>query len=223
VLAALLCSLTLAGAACSTGGDDTGGVVSDRELSMMALDALDFGGEFRDFTPGDDNGFETLEVRAADQIDPQRETALLQDSGWEATYTEEYQAPDDQLSDSTYWLVATTVDRFETVEGAQEYFDESVRIIEEEEDVGKVTDGLVFERARLFDAEIGDQATGFTFHIVSETDPQSGYWATALAFRRGRLIASVGMYSFEEQAAGDSVRQLGQQLNERIGEVLASN
>jgi hypothetical protein len=198
--------------------DDTARRITDDELAMMVLALEDFGAEFADFEAGEENGFMTAKRRAEDSIDPENEAARLKRFGWEASYKEMYFNPATGERGSTLWFVANGVDLHETAEEAAGYFEDSRA--EVEDDVGKVKEGIILDAAETFDADIADEAAGFHFHIVAEDNPRSQYWASGVIFRRGRLIASVSIFSFEERRLEDALRELAGSLNERIGSVL---
>ncbi len=216
--------LVIVAMACQGGGsttDDTARRITDDELAMMVLALEDFGAEFADFEAGEENGFVTAEQRAEDSIDPENEAADLKRVGWEAGYEETYFDPAAGESGSTLWFVSSSVDLLETAEGAAGYFEDSRA--EAEDDVGKAREGIILDAAETFDADIADEAAGVHFHVIAEDDAGSLYWASAVIFRRGRLIASVSIFSFEEQRPEDALRELAENLNERIVSVLTGD
>ncbi len=216
--------LAVVAMACQGGGstaDDTARRITDDELAMMVLALEDFGAEFANFEAGEENGFMTAERRAEDSIDPENEAADLKRFGWEAGYEEMYFNPAAGESGSKLWFVASGVDLHETAEGAAGYFEDSRA--EVEDDVGKTREGIILDAAETFDVVIADEAAGLHFHVIAEDDSGSQYWASGVIFRRGRLIASVSIFSFEEQRLEEALRELAGNLNERIGSVLTGD
>jgi hypothetical protein len=200
---------------------DSARAISDDELAVMVLPLGDFGAEFASFEAGEENGFMTAERRADNSIDPQNETADLKEFGWQAGYEELYFDSAASGGGSTLWFVSSGVDLFETAQGAAGYFEDSRA--EVENDVVETKEGMLLDAAEIFDADIADEAEGVHFHVAAQDNPGSQYWASAVVFRRGRLIASVGIFSFDEKRAQDTLRQLAGNLNERISRVLTSN
>ncbi len=201
--------------------DDTTRAISDDELAMMVLALEDFGPEFASFEASEQNGLLTAEQRAENSIDSENEAANLERFGWVSGYQDIYFNPQAGQDESEVWFVQSGVDVFESAEGAADYFGESWSQLED--DVGKSKDGNILDKAEALAADLANEATSFRFRVSSEEDPRSQYWANGLAFRRGRLVAAVGIYRFEEQRLEDTLTDLARMLDERIGSVLTGD
>ena len=215
--------LSIVGLACKGGGtaDHAAREIARDDIAMMALAAADFGAEYASFEAGEENGFATAEQRAENSIDPENEAADLKRFGWEAGYEEMYYNRAAGGADSGVWIVGSGTNLFGTVDGAAGYFDESVT--EVKEDVGKTKEGIILDAAEQFGVQLADEAAGVHFHVVSQDDPASQYWATAVVFRRGRFIASVSIFSFDELNLEDVLKGLAGKLDEQIVSVIDSD
>jgi hypothetical protein len=216
--------LAIVAVACPGGGstrDDTARRIADDELAIMVLRPADFGAEFAEFKAGDESGFMTAEGNAEDSIDPQDEALDLERFGWEAGYQVLYFNPELDAGRSSVWFIASGVDLFDTAKNAAGYFKDSWD--EAEDVVGKTRDGIILDEAEILDADVADEAAFVQFHVSAEDDPRSHYWASALTFRRGRLLAEVGIYGFEQQSLEDTLTDLARMLDERIGSVVTGD
>lgn len=222
LLASVTGVLGIVALACDgTTADDTPRAISDDELAMMVLTLEDFGSEFANFKPSEQNGLMTAELRAENSIDPEAEAANLEGFGWVSGYQDIYFNPQAGKEEAEVWFVHSGVDVFENAKGAADYFEESWAQLED--DVGTTKDGGILDKAETLAVDLADEATSFRFHIRLEEDPSSQYWASGLAFRRGHLVAAVGIYDFEEQRLEDTLLDLARKLDERIGSVLADD
>jgi len=217
--------LAVAALGCQGGGDDTPAddtarQVSDDELAGMALALTDFGADYADFVANGDNGGRTLDQIAEDDFDPEDERADLERLGWASGYQEFYISPQDAEEESSVFFVGSSMDLFETAEGAADYLEDSRAELTTH--VGKSNEGVTVEEIREFDADIADGAAGALFrgNMESEQVSSMSFWLTAVMFRHGRLVAVVGMYSLEEPQIEDTVKGLALRFDQNIASTL---
>jgi hypothetical protein len=221
--------LAIATLGCQGGGDDkatddTARQISDDELAGMALSLTDFGAEYADFVANGDNGPRTIDEIAEDDFDPEDERADMERAGWSSGYQEFYISPPDAEEESSVFFVGSSIDLFETAEGAADYLDDSRAELTTQ--IGKKGDnGFTLQNTREFDADVADEAAGAVFEGSIETEQISStsYWLTAVMFRHGRLVAVVGMYSSEEPQLEDTVRALALQFDQKIESALGAS
>lgn len=203
--------------------DDTAREIFEDELALMVLTLEDFGADFADLQAVEDSGFLTLDQAAEDDFDPEDERADLERFGWASGYQEFYVDPQAAEEGSGVFFVGSSVDLFETVEGAAGYFeDSSAEVLDQ---AGKTSNGTTAEEILTFDADIADEATGTLARFRSEDQEGSEihFWASALVFRHGRLLGTVGIYSLEEQWFQEELRSLARQLDQNVGNILAGS
>jgi tetratricopeptide (TPR) repeat protein len=226
LLALAIGFLAVVALACQGGGDsspvdDTDQEISDDELALMVLALEDFGADFADLQAVEDSGVLTLDQAAEDDFDPEDERADLERFGWASGYQEFYANPQAAEEGSGVFFVGSSVDLFETVEGAAGYFeDSSAEVLDQ---AGKTRNGTTVEEILTFDADIADEATGVLarFHSEDQEGSEIHFWASALVFRHGRLLGTVGIYSLEEQWFQEELRSLARQMDQNIGSILA--
>ena len=119
--------------------------------------------------------------------------------------------------------VGSTVYLFATTEGASGYLSDSVSEIESRSHQEGVKS---FKKA---DLDVGQDAARFDIEVNVPRDDGStvAFWATAAAFRRGRLIGVVQMHSInaselEKNRLGGKAGALASTMNERMASVLAA-
>jgi hypothetical protein len=128
--------------------------ISDDELTGMALALTDFGADYADFVANGDNGPRTLDAIAEDDFDPEDERADLERAGWASRYQEFYISPQDAEEPSAFF-VGSSIDLFETAEGAADYLDDSRTELTTQ--IGKSNNGFTFLDYREFDANVADE------------------------------------------------------------------
>jgi len=220
---ALLAIVTLG---CQDGGDDkaaddTAREISDDELAGMTLALTDFGADYADFEPGDDNGLLTLDEAVEGDFDPEDERADLQRFDWASAYEGLYLNPQGAETAGVYG-VGSTVNLFETVQGAEGYVEDSRDELTTQ--VGKSTGSATVVNIWEFDAAVADEAVGAVVKV--DIKPEQGssvaLWMSAIMFRHGRLVAVVGAYTFEEPQLQDSLRVLALHLDQNISSTLGA-
>ena len=219
---ALLAIATLGCGSDDKPADDTARQISDDELTGMALALTDFGADYADFVANGDNGPRTLDAIAEDDFDPEDERADLERAAWASGYQEFYISPQDAEEPSAFF-VGSSIDLFETAEGAADYLDDSRTELTSQ--VGKSNNGFIFLGYREFDADVADEAAGAVFEGSIETEQISStsLWMTAVMFRHARLVAVVGMYSSEEPQLEDTVKALALRFDQKIDSALAAS
>jgi hypothetical protein len=221
--AALLALMAVAcqGAGDSGPADDAAQAISNDELAQMGLALGDFGADSVSFQPDEDNGIRTLDQVADDDFDPEDERADLERFSWAAGYQEFYLGAQAMAETSGVFVVGSSVNLFETVEGASGYLEDSRAELRTQ--VGKTNKGVTVQDIQEFDADIADGAVGAVFQgsVEAEQGSSTRFWISALTFRHGRLVATVGIYSFEEGQFQDRLKGLGRQLDQYIGSVLS--
>ena len=220
--------LAIATLGCQGGGDDkpaddTARQISDDELAGMALALTDFGADYAGFHANGDNGPRTLDEIAEDDFDPEDERADLARFKWASGYQEFYISPQDAEEESSVFFVGSSVDLFDTAEGAADYLDDSRAELTTQ--VGKGNNGFTLLDHREFDADIADGAAAAVFHGSIETEQISSmsFWMSAIMFRHGRLVAVVGMYSLEEPQLEDTVKDLALRFDQNIASALGAS
>jgi hypothetical protein len=222
---ALLAIVTLG---CQGGGsngpaDDTARPISDDELAGMVLGLSEFGADYASFHANGDNGPRTLDDIAEDGFDPEDERADLERFKWASGYQEFYISPQDAEEESSVFFVGSSIDLFDTAEGAADYLEDSRS--EPTTQVGKGNNGFALLDYQEFDADIADGAAAAVFHGSIETEQISSmsFWMSAIMFRHGRLVAVVGMYSLEEPQLEDTVKDLALRFDQNIASALGTN
>jgi hypothetical protein len=205
----------------SGGGGDTSREITEEELTQMVLALTDYGGAYGGFEPDSDNGFLTLEQRADEDFDPQTETQDLQQFGWTKTYAEDFvssQAVEDRAG---VFLIGSTVDLYENVEGAGGHFDDTTAELSEL--AGKTSEGFTVDRVETFQSDVGDEAVGFIIDGTAEDEDGSEFAISAggLAFRHGRLMGSLGFATFGDGSFEEELKRLAATMDQRISRVLA--
>ncbi len=217
--------LAIATLGCQGGGnsepaDDTARQISDDELADMVLDVAEFGTDYAGFQANGDNGRRTLDEIAEDDFDPEDERADLERFKWASGYQEFYISPQDAEEKSSVFFVGSSIDLFDTAEGATDYLEDSRAELTTQ--VGKGNNGVTVQEIRQFDADIADGAAGALLRGNMETEQISSmsFWMTAVMFRHGRLVASVGMYSLVEPQFEDTVKDLALRFDQNIASSL---
>ena len=222
---ALLAIVTLG---CQDGGDDkaaddTAREISDDELADMVLDLTEFGADYASFQAEDDNGLRTLDKAVEGDLDPEDERADLQRFDWASAYEEFYTNRQAAEEASGVYGVGSTVNLFETVQGAEGYVEDSRDELTTQ--VGFSTDTITVVDIQEFDAAVADEAVGAIVKV--DVEPEQGssepIWMSAIMFRHGRLVAVVGAYTFEEPQLQDNLRTLALHLDQNIDSVLGTS
>jgi hypothetical protein len=208
---------------CGGGGeaDDTSGEITSEQLAQMVLALDQFGPEYAGFAPEEANGALNLEQTADEEDDPAAEQEDLGRFGWEATHKAMYEHP--QPGEDRFAGLGSFVYLFNTPDGAEGYLRDSVEEIKadwQEEGVEKI---------EVSEQDIGDGA--FDVRVAGSIERDDGssvqLSASALAFRRGRLMGvvtafTVGAQEEESQRLEGKAQSLGPVMNDRMASVLAT-
>jgi hypothetical protein len=213
---------------CQNGGDDkpaddTARQISDDDLAGMTLALADFGADYASFQAEDDNGLRTLEKAVEGDLDPEDERADLQRFGWASAYEGFYTNRQDAEESSGVYGVGSTVNLFETVQGAEGYVEDSRDELTTQ--VGFSMDTITVIDIQEFDAAVADEAVGAIVKVNVEPEQGSSepIWMSAVMFRHGRLVAVVGAYTFQEPQLQDNLRTLALHLDQNIDRVLGAS
>ncbi len=197
--------------------------LNDSELIAMALPREELGSAYSAFTADEDNGLQTLEDRVADATDEDDERADLQRAGFAKAYDQNYISQDAAFGGSEgVFLVGTSVDLYGDAAGALvDWNDQLTNDFPNE--VGKAdADGATITSYDAYETpNIADEAAGRVLHI--DTGEDSGglkFTATIAYFRRGRIVAGVGLGRLDDKNVQDEVVSIAQQLDKRIVGVL---
>ena len=201
--------------------DDTARQISDDELAEMVLALTDFGAGYAGFQ-AEDNGLRTIDQIVAGDLDPDDERADLERFGWASAYEEFYANPQADNETSGVLAVGSTVNLFDTAQGADGYLEDSKEELTTQ--VGMSTGAVTIADIQKFDAAVADEAVGAIVKgdVKTEQTPRTQLWQIAIIFRHGRLVAVVTMYSSEEPQSQDTVNDLAVLFDENISAVLAS-
>jgi hypothetical protein len=219
---ALLAIVTLG---CRGGGsngpaDDTARPISDDELAGMVLGLAEFGADYASFHANGDNGPRTLDDIAGTSTHPEDERADLQRFDWASAYEGFYTNRQAAEEGSGVYGVGSTVNLFETVQGAEGYVEDSRDELTTQ--VGFSMDTITVVDIQEFDAAVADEAVGAIVKVGVEPEQGSSepIWMSAVMFQHGRLVAVVGAYTFEEPQLQDNLRTLALHLDQNIDSVL---
>lgn len=221
---ALLAVATLGcqGGSDSEPADDTTRPISDDELAGMVLDLAEFEADHADFQAEDENGPRTLDQAVQGDFDPDDERADLERFDWTSAYEQIYTNLQAAKETSGVYIVGSTVNLFETVQGAEGYVEDSRDELTTQ--VGLSTDTITVVDIQEFDAAVADEAVGAIVKV--DVEPEQGssepIWMSAIMFRHGRLVAVVGAYTFEEPQLQDSLRVLALHLDQNISSTLGA-
>ena len=202
--------------------DDTTRPISDDELAGMVLDLAEFGTDHADFEAEDQNGLRTLDQAVQGDFDPDDERADLQRFDWTSAYEQFYTNPQGAQAASGVYGVGSTVNLFETAQGAEGYFEDSKDELTTQ--VGESSGTATIVDITKFDADVADGAAGAVVQTDVKTEQGSNVpvWMSAVMFRHGRVVAVVGAYTFEEPQLQDSLRALALHLDQNISSTLGT-
>jgi hypothetical protein len=172
--------------------------IPDEKLGDMVLPLSEYPPEAQVFRARDDNGLLTLDEVANEDFDPDQQRAQLQSAGWSSGYDAAYaySSSDAGSASQGLFFVDSEVDVFATAEGASAMIQQEKADLPEE--IGKSSDTSIVTDATLFQADIGDEATGA--HVTVTTHLSDGSLRTfkqiGIIFRSGRVAGSVSLATF---------------------------
>jgi len=204
------------------GSDDTARPISNEELTLMVLSQDEFGSSYSGLeVDSDESGPQSRDDSIADACDPDDEARDLDRTGWLTGHAQWYsRAPYglfERPVDRETITVGSTVDLFESVDGAIDRFQDDVR--ETREESTGVCQNITFTGIAEFGVpRIADESWGAVIEgIVSDYDISM----TGVAFRRGRIVASVAVAHVGYVDASDEAIRLAKVLDERITAMLS--
>ena len=214
----------MAMAACGGGGeaDLTTRPISDADLGMMAVYEVDLPGDFAGFVRTEESGFKTSEQSAEEHFDPVDEAQDLERFGQVGEYIRAYEPPEvgGPAAQGGAIGFVSGVRLFGDASGASDYLQDELADVEGS--VGREMGGATIEGIERFKVgRIADEAVGVrTRLMLPEDGSERPAYATAVSFRRGRLLVSVAAVRTDDQDLGAALELLARSLDERIRVVL---
>jgi len=219
---ALLAALALAALLLACGGSDkdaAGGETSDGQLAAMTLALEELGPAYDAFELDDDSGFRSNEEAAEEANDKEDERSDIERFGRINGFETIYISTPAFMSGKGPWMVSAVVDLFQDAEGASGSLWDDVDDWKRE--VGRTVGQVTLSDAQEFDpGDIGDETTGVVATVTLTGNEASPFRMTAVAFRRGPLVGTVGIARFDEEDVSGEVIALAQKLDERIQSAL---
>jgi hypothetical protein len=211
-------------AACQGSGDadDTTRPIADGELTNMVLDLTEFGPDYAGLQAENGNGLRTLDQAVQGDLDPEDERSDLERFDWTSAFEQFYANPQASQQRSGVYGAGSTVNLFETAQGAEGYLEDSRGELTTQ--VGRTYDTVTIVDIQEFNADVRDGAAGSVIQANVKGDQGStvSLWQSAIMFRHGRLVAVVGVYTFEEPQLEDSLKDLALRIDENITTALAN-
>jgi hypothetical protein len=226
LVAALLLALGTLGLACDGNGGQTElttGVVTDEELSMMALSLAELGPKYAEFQVDEDSsGFQSKEEAIKAALDEEDEAEDVERFGRVNEYDRGYVSQEAIAAEEGVFGVQTSVILYEDADGAAGNLKDGV------EDARRLTgrtsdEGTTLEDAEEFDvSDVGDEAAGLfvTGSVSAEPGQKLTFYGTLVVFRQGRLTGAIEVDSFDDQDVREEAAVLARKLEERILAVL---
>lgn len=221
--------LMLFAVACSSGGGDQNGgthdtnrKITDEELAQMVLALEDFGGGYAGFG-ADENGVLTSEQVIEDDSDPEDEAKDLEEYGFASGFEADFDNDAAIEEKAGVYSVGSQLFLFEDAEAAAGYYADTVEEVNRlPEESGEGFDAVEVE---YFNVDAGDEANGFVIsgHIVPEEGDPLPTWIMAAAFRHGRILGFVSMFSFDDRSSEDALNGWARVMDQRISSVLAAS
>jgi hypothetical protein len=214
------------GGRASPGPDDTARPITNEELSRMVLSITELPPEYRAVVREVENGVLTLDKAVESSHDLR---AQLVEYGWESGYRASYQAPEGDEKPSGPELVISTVDAFETSDGAAASRRPSAPTGGSDSPPRTLSpsDAARFaETYHRFEVDLGDEAGGFRLETkLTGEDDSDVLWSAFITFRRGRLTGqvSVAAYNLSDKEAKEleeTAKDLARKMNDQMSAVL---
>lgn len=210
--------------ACGGGSDDSkpspsaSTIVNRDQLALMVLSADDLGTDFQRLEIDDESGYLTSNDVASDTIDPRDDAVDIENGGWVASYSLNYE-------DSTLDLTATvgggttSLDLFEDADSADAFLEKQ---LSDADDLSGSTiqSGFVLEEAGQFEVSAADGGFGLK-QTMKFGQPTVYGWVAG--FRLGNLVAAVAVTRLDDTDITETMRQLTAKLEQRVNDVLAGS
>jgi len=216
--------LAVAMAACGGGGeaDITARPISDADLGTMAVYEVDLPGEFAGFVRTEASGFKTNEQSAEENFDPADEAQDLERFGQVGEYVRAYGPPEVEgtVAQGEAISLVSGVRLFGDAAGAAGYLQDELADVDGS--VGKQIGGATIGEVSRFKVKrIADEAVGVRTRLMFRDDGSERLaYATAVSFRRGRLLLSIAAVRMDEKDVSAELELLLRSLDERIKVVL---
>jgi hypothetical protein len=203
--------------------------ISEEDLADMVLSLGDYGPEYEDFELDDESGPQSRADEVDGACDPEDETEDLDRTGWVASYERYYNldvATAERLVDSSFTaegtlVIGTWLGLFQTVDGAVDYFRDSIQ--ESFDEIGTECHGLILGEVDEFDLlGIGEDAWGGSigFTPTEWGDKDVDGVMAVVSFRRGCIVASVAIAAVNQSVDEYEVIGLARKLDARILSIL---
>ncbi len=188
----------------------------DENLSSLVLRLSDFGEEFASFQEDPTNGPSSVEKKAEANLEPEREKTNLERFRWVAGYDESFFHEDAFEKASGVAMVSSGIDVFETDETASGYFAETRA--KQLAAAGKRKGNVTVQSVDAFEPGLANESVGLLINarLTDESGVQHDFWSTTVAFRRGHLLASVTLLSFENGEFEPKLKELADLLDDRV-------
>lgn len=219
VLSALLIA---AAVGCQGDGqvDPTDREISDAELAAMVLPQEDLGLDYADLTPDeDDSGLQSNEEMIDSDFDEEDAAQDIDRFGRLTGYADGYYSLEAIMEVEGAFGIGTAVDLYQGADGASGDLKDDIQ--DAQRQVGMSSEGATLEDAEVFDpGAVGDESAGLLTTVSMPAAQEARMYITTVQFRRGRLLGSVAIGSFDEHDVREEAAALARKLDQRILAVL---
>lgn len=211
---------TLAVVACGGQADLTAREITDEELRLMVLSAVELGPQYAEFEfDEDESGFRSNEDEIEEDFDPEDEAEDIERFGRVNGYADAYSFPEAISEEQGVFFIATAIGVYEDADGASG--DLKDEVVDAQRQIGMSIEDVTLEDTEEFGADgVGDESAGLILTLSASDDQRLTFYGTFVGFRRGRLIGSVVISRLDEEDDRDEVAALARKLDERILAVL---
>lgn len=212
--------LAMAMAACGGGGeaDITARPLNDADIGMMDVYEVDLPAEFAGFIRTEASGFKSNEQSAEENFDPVDEAEDLERFGQVSEYIRAYGPPEVEgtVAQGEAISLVSGVRLFGDAAGASGYFQDELADVDGS--VGKQIGGATIEEVSRFKIKrIADEAVGVRTRLMFRDDGSERLaYATAVSFRRGRLLLSIAAIRTDDKDVSAELELLLRSLDERL-------
>ena len=203
--------------ACGGGKADlTAREITDEELSLMVLPLAELGSQYADFEfDEDESGFQSNDDQIEDAFDEDDEAEDIERFGRLNGYADVYSSRAAAIDAEGVFFIGTSVSLYENTDGASGDLKDEVE--DSRRQIGKTSDDVTLEDAEEFEADgIGDESAGLVLTLSVLGDEKLTFYGTLVGFRRGRLIGSSIIASFDDENVREEAAVLARKLDERI-------
>ena len=203
--------------ACGGGqGDLTAREITNDELSLMVLSLAELGPQYADFEfDEDESGFQSNDDQIEDAFDDDDEAEDLERFGRLNGYADVYSSVAAVIDAEGVFFIGTSVSLYENTDGASGDLKDEVE--DSRRQIGMTSDDVTLEDAEEFQADgIGDESAGLVLTLSVVGDEKLTFYGTLVGFRRGRLIGSSIIATFDDENVREEASVLARKLDERI-------